>query len=447
MAAVVVMSGGLSAILGTRMNSALREEHANKARALAMNLATNAEEPILIDSRVNLSSLLAASREGDPEIVYAFVLDRQGKIIGHTFKGGFPPELLRRVGGNAGRPGKAVRFLTEEEGPVADFVQPILGGELGLLHLGVSEKQIEERIRETRRYGLFVTGLFLLVGLLLSHALGAYLTRPLKELTAAAREIGEGNLDHRSRVTTRDEIGMLAATFNRMASDLQIYMQARNEAEAALRKAHDELEQRVKERTVQLAAANQELEAFSYSVAHDLRAPLRGIDGFSLALLEEYSGVIDETGKDYLNRIRNGCVRMGALIDDLLKLSRLTRGELHRATLDLSEMAERIATELKEADPGREVEFVIEPGVVVYGDPSLLRAAMTNIFQNAWKFTRKQTHATIEFGSAELDGERTIFIRDNGVGFDMQYVNRLFGSFQRLHSSSEFEGSGIGLAT
>ncbi|HEY5997293.1 MAG TPA: ATP-binding protein, partial [Candidatus Deferrimicrobiaceae bacterium] len=132
---------------------------------------------------------------------------------------------------------------------------------------------------------------------------------------------------------------------------------------------------------------------------------------------------------------------------DLLKLSRLTRGELHRTTFDLSGMAGRIATELREANPEREVEFVIEPGVMVYGDPSLLRAAMTNIFQNAWKFTRKQARATIEFGVAEADGERACFVRDNGVGFDMQYVNRLFGSFQRLHSSSEFEGTGIGLAT
>ncbi|MDD5763381.1 MAG: ATP-binding protein, partial [bacterium] len=393
-----------------------------------------------------LSSLLVNAREGDPEIVYAFVIDKAGSLVAHTFSGAFPPDLLGVARKQPDSRGKSAVFQTEE-GIVADFAAPVMSGELGTLHLGLSEKMVDERISETRRYGILVTGLFLLVGLLMSHALASYLARPLKELSLAAKEIGEGHLDRRCEATSRDEIGILSGTFNKMADDLRRYLDARDEAENSLRKAHDELELRVRERTVQLAAANQELEAFSYSVSHDLRAPLRGIDGFSLALIEEYSGVLDDTGRDYLRRIRNGCIRMGALIDDLLKLSRLTRGEMKRERFDLSAMVDGIGKELRESEPGREIDFLVSPGVVVYGDPSLLRAAMTNILQNAWKFTRKRDRGRIEFGVIRQDDGPVHFIRDNGVGFDMQYVKKLFGSFQRLHSNSEFEGTGIGLAT
>ncbi len=444
-AAIVVLMGILSIVLGTRMSKALRKEHEGKGNALAVNLAAGSEEPILLDSRVKLASLLVNAKEEDSEIVYAFVLDKRGGVVAHTFIGTLPADILRSATSGSGVSGK--RRFNAEGDPITDFAAPILRGNLGTLHLGLSERQVEERIDETRRYGVLVTGGFLVFGLLLSHALGAYLTRPLKELTLAVKEIGEGNLARRSGVTTRDEIGLLSNTFNKMADDLHRYLLGREEAEVALRVAHDELELRVKERTVQLGAANRELEAFSYSVSHDLRAPLRGIDGFSLALLEEYSGLIDATGQDYLQRIRNGCVRMGALIDDLLKLSRLTRGELRRDTFNLSEMVAAISKELRESTPEREVEVVIAPGVTVYGDASLLRAAIANLLQNAWKFTRKRGNAKIEFGAFEQDGVQVCFIRDNGAGFDMQYVQKLFGSFQRLHSSSEFEGTGIGLAT
>jgi signal transduction histidine kinase len=414
-------------------------------RSLAINLAANSEEPILVDSRVNLTTLLLTAKEMEPDISYAFVLDRKNAVVAHTFPAAIPSSLLYAAKALGGASGKG--RLNTEEGPVVHFSTPIMHGDLGTLHLGLSERKVEERIGEARHYGIMVTAGFLFVGLLLSHALAAYLTRPLTELTRAVKEIGEGSLDRRSSVFTRDEIGLLSSTFNQMADDLQRYVLAREDAEARLQKAHDELEQRVRERTVQLAAANQELEAFSYSVSHDLRAPLRGIDGFSLALLEEYSGSIDATGRDYLQRIRSGCSRMGALIDDLLKLSRLNRTEMRQELFSLSGMLDAIANDLRESTPERDVEVVIARDVSVYGDASLLRAAMVNLFQNAWKFTRKRAHARIEFGVIEQDGAPVFFIRDNGVGFDMQYVRKLFGSFQRLHSSSEFEGTGIGLAT
>ena len=203
----------------------------------------------------------------------------------------------------------------------------------------------------------------------------------------------------------------------------------------------------IQQRTAELDATNQELEAFSYSVSHDQRAPLRGIDGFSQALLNEYSDVLDEQAQHYLERVRTGSQRMGQLIDDLLALSQVTRGEMRRENVDLSELARTIVTGLQERDPERQVEFVIQDGVVLNGDTRLLRVALENLLGNAWKYTGKKQEARIEFGLTEDDGKRTCFIRDDGSGFDMAYADRLFGAFQRLHDASEFEGSGIGLAT
>jgi len=194
-------------------------------------------------------------------------------------------------------------------------------------------------------------------------------------------------------------------------------------------------------------AANKELEAFSYSVSHDLRAPLRSIDGFSHVLLEDYQGKLDAPGKNYLERIRKATQHMGNLIDDLLKLSRVTQSELHEETINLSKMIQKIAQTYKKSTPGRTVKTVIQEGIIIQGDPDLMQIALTNLIDNAWKFTGKQKHPCIEFGAILKDGENIFFIRDNGVGFDMAYVDKLFGAFQRLHTMDEFTGTGIGLAT
>jgi signal transduction histidine kinase len=228
----------------------------------------------------------------------------------------------------------------------------------------------------------------------------------------------------------------------------------RREAEAALRESearllrlNAELERRVRERTLALEAANQELEAFSYSVSHDLRAPLRTIDGFSQVLLEDYQDLLDEEGQRHLARIRGGTLRMGQLIDDLLKLSRTHRGELSRTACDLSGMCLRVLEGLAQAQPERRVEVRVQPGLGASADPSLLRAVLENLLGNAWKYTSRREGARIEAGEAVSDqGERSFFIRDNGVGFDMDQAGQLFRPFQRLHAASEYEGHGIGLA-
>ncbi|HSL01009.1 MAG TPA: CHASE domain-containing protein, partial [Rubrobacteraceae bacterium] len=197
----------------------------------------------------------------------------------------------------------------------------------------------------------------------------------------------------------------------------------------------------------ELEGANQELEAFSYSVSHDLRAPLRSIDGFSQILLEDYADDLNEEGRGYLRRVRAGSRRMALLIDDLLDLSRVTRSALRHQSVDLSAIARETASELENSESEREAEFVIAGGLVASGDPRLLRLVLENLLSNAWKFTREEHRARIEFGAVRREGEPAYYVRDNGVGFDMQYADKLFGAFQRLHSADEFEGTGIGLAT
>jgi signal transduction histidine kinase len=207
------------------------------------------------------------------------------------------------------------------------------------------------------------------------------------------------------------------------------------------------LNKELHERAIRLEVANKELESFSYSVSHDLRAPLRSIDGFSEALAEDYADKLDRPGKDYLQRIRAATQHMGQLIDDLLNLSRVARSEIKADHVDLSAVAHAIATELRKTEPGRQVEFVLGEGITANGDPRLLRIALENLIGNAWKFTAKRSSARIEFGATGDNGVRTYFVRDNGAGFDMAYANKLFGAFQRLHATMEFNGTGIGLAT
>lgn len=198
--------------------------------------------------------------------------------------------------------------------------------------------------------------------------------------------------------------------------------------------------------TRQLNNANKELEAFAYSVSHDLRAPLRGIDGFSQVLLEDYADKLDEDGRHYLKRVRAGTQRMGRLIDDILQLSRDGRREMKPESVDLSKLAVKISEELEQPEPERKVEIIIKEGLVVNGDAHLLQIVFNNLLENAWKFTGKCSEARIEFGLTESEGKSAYYVKDNGAGFNMDYVEKLFMPFQRLHSESEFTGTGIGLA-
>ncbi|HEY2926280.1 sensor histidine kinase [Piscinibacter sp.] len=251
---------------------------------------------------------------------------------------------------------------------------------------------------------------------------------PIGRLQRATREVAAGNWNFKSDLGSDDEIGEMSRNFDGMTR--------------SLRASFAQIERKNHE----LAALNQEIEAFSYSVSHDLRGPLRSMDGFSLALLEDYGDKLGDEAKDALARIRAASQRMGRLIDELLGLSRVTRAELSVTPVNLSEIAHEIADSLDQQQPERAVHWVIDEGMTVRADKALIQIAMQNLLENAWKFTGKTARPVIRVGSRERDGTKHCFVADNGVGFDMAYADRLFGAFQRLHHESEFAGTGIGLA-
>jgi light-regulated signal transduction histidine kinase (bacteriophytochrome) len=240
-----------------------------------------------------------------------------------------------------------------------------------------------------------------------------------------------------------DHLGV-ALKHAELMAELRAEVLERQQAEQRAQELNKGLQQAV----IELQSVNKELEAFSYSVSHDLRAPLRSIDGFSQALLEDYLEQVDTTGQDYLRRIRSASQRMGQLIDDLLTLAKVTRSDLHKESIDLSKMASRICTHLQQTEPTRQVEFQLQTGLMAKADPRLLQLVLENLLNNAWKFTGKQLLPKIEFGAISQENNIPIyFVRDNGAGFEMTFIDKLFKPFQRLHSMQEFPGNGIGLAT
>jgi PAS domain S-box-containing protein len=271
---------------------------------------------------------------------------------------------------------------------------------------------------------------------------------------AAERELGaltQGGATMKYEVRFRcadDTYRWLQWNATSVAQEARLYGAARDITDAKLAEAaHHALTQELEQRNAQMAAVNHELEAFSYSVSHDLRAPLRSIDGFSQVLLEDYADRVDEEGQDALRRVRKAATAMAELIDALLALSRLSRVELRAEAVDLSALATTIAEGLRTSSPNRQVEFVIQPGMIIEADPSLMQALLDNLLANAWKYSQPRALTRIEVGCAEADTETVYFVRDNGVGFDMAYADKLFGAFQRLHRQSEFAGTGVGLAT
>ena len=290
-----------------------------------------------------------------------------------------------------------------------------------------------------------------------------YLAQPGEENLNAAYELGRRALnqgagivdviaDHNdaiNRITPDDPLAIPAATnfLLECLAPFEMAFRGFQDANHTLRLLNAELEQRIDDRTHALADANAELEAFAYSVSHDLRAPLRAIDGFSQVLLEDYADTLDEQGKRYVDRVRTAAQHMGKLIDDVLHLSRLSRAELQTCAVDLSTLARETLQVLSDRDPDRHVELLIADGLIAHGDPTLLRSLLENLLGNAWKFTTPHQTARIEFGATRPDGEPVYFVRDDGVGFDMAYADKLFTPFERLHGADAFPGTGVGLAS
>ncbi len=276
-------------------------------------------------------------------------------------------------------------------------------------------------LQEDAMLNLLVTSIGGLLIIPLTIAIASGITRPLQLLSETVDKISNGNFEVRTRVVSEDEVGQLTSVFNIMLD-------------------------RIRDITADLVAANEEMEAFAYSVSHDLRAPLRAISGFTQVLMEDYANELDDAGKGYLGRVTAASQRMASLIDDLLRLSRIGRKELQYSDVNLSEIGRSIARELSASEPNRQVTFVIADDLKTKGDKPLLKLALENLIGNAWKFTQKNAQARIEFGCDDQLPTRVYYIRDNGAGFDMAYEDKLFSPFQRLHPTDEFKGTGIGLA-
>ena len=347
------------------------------------------------------------------------------------------------------------RFLDQE----LTVYRPIVseGRRLGTLFIHVDLRDIAQT---WRRFAV-ITGLVaipaLLIAILISQLPRRAISRPILHLAALAAAVSDRK-DYSVRAPTMrsaGEIEQLVVTFNQMLTEIQAQHAEIEEARARLeQRVADrtrELEFRTEELEVQgreLAAANRELESFSYSVSHDLRAPLRAIDGFSKALLSEYGDrTLDQRGMHFLTRVRAGTQRMSLLIDDMLRLAKVTRRPLERSDVDVTAVAEEVAAELAKRNSDRVVRCTIEPELRASADSHLLAIVFENLLGNAWKFTRIQKGAQIDVGQTSIGGEPLFFVRDNGAGFNAAYADRLFTPFQRLHDESEFEGTGIGLAT
>ena len=365
---------------------------------------------------------------GQPDTVWVEVLGKDGGPIGPVAPG---PD--------------GVYWAREGEARWLGVAEPIKGTGWHLrieFPEHVVYAQSKEVLWNTIHIALIVAGLGAIGGWVISRRL----IRPLRELTQAAASVAEGTEPARVAAKRADEIGELAAAFNTMAARVT---EGRHNLEARVAERTQELARalaQLEEDAKQLSRSNRELESFSYTISHDLRAPLRSIDGFSDALLTDCADQLDEVGKGHLNRVRRAAKRMGQLIDDLLELSRVSRTELISSPVALDTLASRLVRDLRERDPDRQVDVKIQPAPPAQGDARLLALVLQNLFENAWKFTSRRADGCIEFGVSNEGPPVTYFVRDNGVGFDMAHSSKLFGIFQRLHSMDEFPGTGVGLA-
>jgi signal transduction histidine kinase len=425
----------------------LRRTTLKDLATLGRVIAANSTAALAFANEADAREILSALR-AQPHIVAAGLYDATGRLFTK-----YPPNLAPDAV-PATPPADGYRF---EGGHVVgvEVVAQTGNTRLGSLYLESDLQGVYDAVRLSGIIGTVVVGVALLAAYVLGRALQGQIADPILALTETARAVStRQDYSVRAAPVGRDELGVLTEAFNHMLGRIE-------EQNRALRESKLELEQRVADRTreleernealrrnaAELSAANTELDAFAYSVSHDLRAPLRSIDGFSQVLLEDYATKLDEAGRDSLQRVRAASQRMALLIDDLLKLARVTRGDMRIEPVDLSAMAQDVVADLQRSTPDRAVEFAIASGLNARGDARLLRVVLENLLRNSWKYTEKQARPRIEFGSADGNGERVFMVRDNGAGFDMKYADKLFGVFQRLHTATEFEGTGVGLAT
>jgi len=436
-----------SAAFVTYEVAAFRQMTLKNLSTLGRVIAANSTASLAFANQADAKEILSALR-AESHVVAAALYDKDGRLFSRY------PANLRDDALPAAPERDGYRF---EHGyviglePVAETGNP----RLGTLYLQSDMKAVSHTLRLSAAIAAGVMAISLLMAYFLAAVLQRRVADPILALAETAAAVStRQDYSVRAPKLGEDELGTLTDAFNLMLGRIE-------DQNRELRHYATELEQRVADRTheledrnealrrnaAELLAANTELDAFAYSVSHDLRAPLRSIDGFSQVLLEDYGTQLDESGRDSLQRVRAASQRMALLIDDLLKLARFSRAEMRTEVVDLSKIAGEIAAELQRSTPERQVEIAIAQGLEARGDARLLRVVLENLLRNGWKYTAKQPRPRIEFASVAGNGERVFLVRDNGAGFDMQYADKLFGVFQRLHSAAEFEGTGVGLAT
>jgi signal transduction histidine kinase len=426
---------------------AFRQTTLKNLSTLGRVIAANSTASLAFANEADAREILSALR-AEPHVLAAGLYDKDGRLFSR-----YPADQAGDV-----LPATPARDGYRFEHGYVIGLEPVAevgNTRLGTLYLKSDMKAVSRALRLSAAIAAGLMGISLLAAYLLAAVLQGWISQPILALAETAAAIStRQDYSVRAPELGEDELGVLTDAFNQMLGRIE-------DQDRELRRHATELEQRVAQRThelqerneelrrntAELLATNHELDAFAYSVSHDLRAPLRSIDGFSQVLLEDYSAQLGEAGRDSLQRVRAASQRMASLIDDLLKLARVTRAEMRTEVVDLSGMARDIANELQRTAPARQVEFAIAPGLDARGDPRLLRVALDNLLHNSWKYTAKQPRPRVEFGSVATNGERAFMVRDNGAGFDMKYADKLFGVFQRLHSAAEFEGTGVGLAT
>jgi signal transduction histidine kinase len=432
--AIMLTTGGVlflasTILIGYELVS-LRRAAAEHLTSLAHALAENCAGPLAFDNPSEAQQVLA-SLGGEPHLMAAALYDRQNKLFAVFHK---TTTTIPAPPGDHG-----YRFSNGR----LEVFQPVAraGSQLGTLYLCSDLGAVNHRMRIYALIALGVIATSLLAGLLLSNQFQRSISAPILNLARVAKTITERNdYSVRAQKLSSGELGLLTEAFNKMLDEIQ-------QREAELRHLKEDLEIRVEHRTAELAAANRELEAFGYSVSHDLRAPLRHIDSYVRLLKRDAGRDLNPATREDLQIITDSTARMGDLIDGLLSLSRLGRATMIEQTVSLPQLVEDARRELAPVMAGRAIEWHIGVMPSVRADPNLLRNVFVNFLSNALKYTRPRNPARIEIASKEEGEELICHVKDNGVGFEMEFVDKLFGVFQRLHAAEDFEGTGIGLAS
>jgi signal transduction histidine kinase len=414
----------------------LRQELISSMATEANIMGANSVTALLFDDKQAAENTLSALRNA-PQVLSAVILRPDGSEIAHYLRSpSVQFELTEHLA-----PGETQRYWTKGRYILLGSRIGFQGGQVGTVYLVAETGDVARR---AERFGLISAGMLIIcfaIALLATSAVRHLVTDPLTGLAKTAQIVTrERDYSVRARIPPNsDELSFLVQSFNEMLEQIQ----ARDRALEATR---SDLERRVEERTAELSATNKELEAFSYSVAHDLRGPLQHINNIGF-LLQHTSEGMNEEGRMLVARLLEGAGRMSSLIDDLLNLSRASSHPLHRTPIDLSHIAETITARLQADSKGRQVHFIVARGAHLFADDGLMQVVLDNLLGNAWKYTSKLESAEIEFGYTEEESGTVYFVRDNGAGFNPRYADRLFRPFQRLHSQSEFTGTGVGLAT